>query len=459
MRSLFEKFVVGSWNRLAAPSRPRANEGGLDLGFRVFDDRTGPERFGIPQVVRAEHIVAAGRTGTGKSHMIRHLQSQDIRANRGFLCCDFHNDLTPFVLSTIAEEETRRGVDLSHRLIVIEPSDREYSVGLNLLAAAQGELSFLQIAELAAILRQRAHLDHLGARTEELCRNALHLLADNDLTLLELTALLTNEAFRAACLTRSTNQEVSDYFRRRYDQQTDAMQAVYRDALLNKLSEFVADPRLRHLIGQQRSTFSLIDAIDNGYWIILALDKGRLGEQAATFCSLFLTKVKNALFARRRRQLFTIYADEIQNLIYDGAALETFASEARKYGVGLVSAQQYLGQLPVQTQAALMAVGTHAFFQLSSQDADKVASAFDGGKRLAELLKNLPKRHMVVKSGHHHWQHVMVPKVAMPQSNFADLYNRCRLRWARRRTDVEAEIRARAREAARGTEDALREWE
>src|SRR4029077_12271960 len=182
------------------------------------------------------------------------------------------------------------------------------------------------------------------------------------------------------------NADVVSYFQTRFDTRSEAMQGVYRDAILNKVSGFTTDQRFRHILGQQRSTFSLLDAMDRGRWVILNLDKGRLGEQASTLGSLLLTKLKNALFARSRRQLFTLYADEIQNLVaYDGAGLETLLSEARKFGISVVIAHQFLEHYTPQMRAAIMAVGTHVFFQLSSIDADRMASALDGGKRLVEV--------------------------------------------------------------------------
>jgi hypothetical protein len=290
-------------------------------------------------------------------------------------------------------------------------------------------------------------------------RNALHVLADNNLTLLELAPLLTSPTFRAACLNRVQNTEVSSYFRTRFDTRSEAMQGVYRDAILNKISGFTTDQRFRHILGQQRSTFSLLDAMERGRWVLLNLDKGRLGEQASTLGSLLLTKLKNALFARNRRQLFTLYCDEIQNLVAYDAGLDTLLSEARKFGISVVSANQFLEQYPPQMRAAIMAVGTHIFFQLSSGDAEKMSSALDGGKRLAEVLKNLPKRHIVVKSGSHRHQEVLVPNVAEADADATDLYNRCRARWARRRTNIEAEIRQRHRQANRTTEEELNDWE
>jgi len=127
--------------------------------------------------------------------------------------------------------------------------------------------------------------------------------------------------------------------------------------------------------------------------------------------------------------------------------------------LAFVSANQFLEQYPAQMRAAIMAVGTHGFFQLSSIDADKMANSLDGGKRLAELLKNLPKRHMVIKSGSRRPEEVLVPNVTDPGGDYTDLYNRCRARRARRRTDIEAEIRRRQQQANRRTEEVLNDWE
>ena len=176
-------------------------------------------------------------------------------------------------------------------------------------------------------------MDALGARTEELLRSSLHVLVDNGLTLLELTPVLTNAAFRHACLEKATNIEVEDYFRSRFETNSEAMQAVFREAILNKVSTFTADPRFRHILGQQHSTVSLLEAMDRGCWIVLHLNKGRLGEQAVTLGALILARLKNALFGRSRRSLFTLYCDEIQNLVSIDSGLDTVLSEARKFGL------------------------------------------------------------------------------------------------------------------------------
>jgi hypothetical protein len=460
MKSFFEQFLSWAWNRMVSKPVHPTNPYSLSLGTQVIDGQVATSKIVIPQLKRAEHMAILGKTGTGKSSLLRYMASQDIACNRGFIFFDLHGDATPVLLRLFARQQQATRNDLTTKIIIIEPADAEWSVGLNVLEGGNTRHSFVQIAEFAQLLKQRWHLDSFGARTEELLRNGLLLLAENQLTLLELAPLLTDDTFRARCLRGAGNSEPRDYFAVRYNQASEGMQTMFRDAVLNKVSAFTSDPHFRHILGQQRSTFSLINAIDSGYWIILNLDKGRLGEHAATLGSLLLTKIKNALFARRRRQLFTLYCDEIQNLVSFDSGLDTLLSEARKFGIGVVSANQFLDQYPPQMRAAIMAIGTHILFQLSSADADKMAAALDGGKHLAEILKNLPQKNLVVKTGHHHYERVIVPEFEPARTDYHDLYNRCRARWARRRADVEREIRGRIRtDQAQENREALHGWE
>jgi hypothetical protein len=119
-------------------------------------------------------------------------------------------------------------------------------------------------------------------------------------------------------------------------------------------------------------------------WGVLNLHKGRLGEEAVTLGSLFLSMIKHALFSRKTRDLFTLYCDEIQNLVSFDSGLDTILSESRKFGISVVSANQFLEQYPARIRAAILAVGTQIFFQLASSDAQHIATALDGGRPLAE---------------------------------------------------------------------------
>jgi hypothetical protein len=135
--------------------------------------------------------------------------------------------------------------------------------------------------------------------------------------------------------------------------------------------------------------------MDEGYWVLVDLPKGKLGAQASTLGSLIFSTFKNAIFGREKRSVFPIYLDELQN--FTGSDIETVLTEARKFSTPITSANQIFAQLPVELRAALLSVGTQVFFRLSPSDAAEVAHALDGGKTLAERLKHLPQRHAIVK--------------------------------------------------------------
>lgn len=424
----------------------------LALGRIVSDGEVTRREEKLSDTRRMQHIAILGKTGTGKSSLLRSFCEQDIQQGRGFAYFDLHGDATPFILRRVALEEQRKKCDLSSRLIVLDPSDPDWSAGLNVLAG-DTRSRFVQVAEFTELLKRRWHLDSLGARTEELLRNSLHVLAENGLTLLELEPLLVNAAFRSVCLQRSLNPDIKQYFEARYNAMSNGMQIMVREPILNKTSAFTADPHFRHILGQQKSTVSLSEAMENGYWVVLNLHKGRLGEEAVTLGSLFLSMIKHSLFSRTTRQLFTLYCDEIQNLVSYDSGLDTILSESRKFGISVVSANQFLEQYPAKMRAAILAVGTQIFFQLASADAQHIASTLDGGRPLSDLLENLPRGHMVVKTGSEHWEELRARRIYDPNVNVSSLYDRCRERWTRPRSEVEDDIAHRYELI-----DRVREW-
>jgi hypothetical protein len=255
-----------------------------------------------------------------------------------------------------------------------------------------------------------------------------------------------------------SNLEVRQYFELRYDQASDAMQATMREPVLNKTSAFTSDPRFRHIVGQP-STFSLREAMDEGHWVIVNLEKGRLGEQALTLGSLILALFKNALFTREKRSLYTLYCDEIQNLVAYGGGMETMLSESRKFGVGIVSANQFLDQYPPDMRAAILSIGTHMFFQLSSADAREIAQALDGGRPMGSMLRNLQPRHAVVKSGSDDPVEIRVPQIPATSVDFTDLLNRVRYARGRVRAHIERDIARRVGAASPGAKEVLDRYE
>lgn len=163
------KHLRTLWNRLKFSRTRTGNQGKLDLGESICDGEVSRKRLVIAQTRRTEHVAILGKTGTGKSSLLRSLCGQDVAGDRGFVFFDLHGDATPFLLRRVALEERRRRCDLSEKLIVIDPSDAEWSVGLNVLARTGRSSAFVQIAEFAELLKHRWHLESLGLARKSCC--------------------------------------------------------------------------------------------------------------------------------------------------------------------------------------------------------------------------------------------------------------------------------------------------
>jgi hypothetical protein len=199
--------------------------------------------------------------------------------------------------------------------------------------------------------------------------------------------------------------------------------------------------------------------MDDGTIILVDLNKGLLGKHSATLGSLLMAQINSAVFGRKSRSIYSLYLDEIQNLLTADSDIDVLLAEARKFSISVVSANQYLDQFPKNMRSAVQAVGTHIAFQLSSDDATAQATMLGGGKLLSELLKNLPKRHFVVKSGEYPWKQVAAPDIKLPKTTFYDLLERSRKHYTRLRTEVEQEIQARRPAQTQAREEALSDWE
>ncbi len=334
---------------------------------------------------RLRHLYILGATGYGKTKLIESLIRQDIKNRSGSALVEPHGDLTRNLLSFLANKFLQTGLDeLGRRLILIDPSNRQWAIGFNPLEATNG--NFPAMLELLEILKRFWGGTYWGPRMDELLRNTLITLCENNLTLLEARPLLINESFRRRLIDNVSFGEVKDYWLYRYNPLSDRMQAIYREPVLNKVSAFVADPSIYRIIGQSRSTVNFREAFDQGKWLFLNLNKGQLKENIRLLGTLFLTKIKQAALSRAdtpedQRRPFFVFIDEFQNFIGNDD-LEEMLSETRKYRLGLTLAHQNLDQLPRELRSAILGnVGTEIFFRMSHHDASQISSEMDPKER------------------------------------------------------------------------------
>src|SRR4051812_19700862 len=128
MTDFVENLLARFWNSVVVAEKKAYDGPGLELGSMVVDGREVEQKVLLPTGARPEHIAVLGRTGTGKSTLLKRLAAQDIREDRGFAYFDLHGDATPELLRRIADQERSRGIDLSGRVIVIEPADPDSSI-------------------------------------------------------------------------------------------------------------------------------------------------------------------------------------------------------------------------------------------------------------------------------------------------------------------------------------------
>src|SRR5580765_2930623 len=127
--------------------------------------------------------------------------------------------------------------------------------------------------------------------------------------------------------------------------------------------------------------------MDEGKIVLVNLAQGKLGEDnAALLGAMLITKIQLAAMNRVRkkeedRRDFYLYVDEFQN--FATSSFVKILSEARKYRLNLILANQYIAQIPEDVRAAIFGnAGTMLSFLIGAQDASFMAKEF--GERFKE---------------------------------------------------------------------------
>lgn len=336
----------------------------------------GPDRaISISPKQRSQHIYVIGATRSGKTKAIESWIRQDINKGKGIGVIDPHGDLVNDILEYIA--------GMPHfdprRLVYIDPSDPVKCVSFNPLEVQAGLGHYSQIMELVGAFK-RIWADSWGARMEEILRNTLLTLAINRLTILEAGRLLTDKKFRAFLLSQNLPNDVKNYWKYRFNPLPEREKAVWIESSLNKINTFCADPYIRVIMGQIKSTFDLRNIMDSGKILLINLSKGKLKENAFLLGALLLAKIQMAALSRvdmpkPQRTPWHLYVDEFQNFATD--SFSEILSEAAKFGLSLTLAHQNLDQLKRETPnlkgAILGNAGTHVYFRISREDAEILA--------------------------------------------------------------------------------------
>lgn len=378
--------------RSAAASRvPAVDLAGRSLtvfGEAVF--RGHATRFGLLPEDRLRHTWIIGKTGTGKSTLVRSLVAQDLQNHVGLAVLDPHGSLAAEV-ATLASTTP-------HRLVVrIAPGEEGASPSFNVFRRGPSPIAEhgLLASELVSVFKHR-WADSWGPRMEHYLRFGILAVAHHPRASLGLLhRFYLDEDLRQRVVDRALDPYIRDVWEREFASLSPRLRSEALAPIMNKLGSLVAHPVAGPMLRGERSRLDFDLYLEKRVVLIVDLAVGRLGEDmAALIGSLILSSLYLASMRRGRSSPpFFCYLDEFQHFV--SGSIPTVLSESRKYGLGLVLSHQYLGQLGEHVRDAVLGnVGTRLFFRIGAQDARVLGPTLEPTYTAGDLML-LPAYHAI----------------------------------------------------------------
>ena len=411
--------------------------------FGMTNFRGINHQFGMLRSDRSRHIYIIGQTGTGKTGTLALLALSDIFHGHGYAIIDPHGD---FAVDNMRFIPGSRLDDV----VYFNPADTAFPLGFNPLEVTNQNQKTNISSEVIGVLK-RMFGESWGPRLEYILRYTILALLDRpSTTMLDITRMLTDKKFREETLSYCEDAVVTNFWRIEFASWNDKFVAEAISPVLNKVGAFTANPIIRNIIGQPKSTFDIRKIMDEGKILIVNLSKGLIGEDNASILGAFLvTKIQLASMSRadieriEDRRPFYLYVDEFQNFATDSFA--TILSEARKYGLNLAVANQYISQMSETVRDAVFGnVGTMVSFRVSADDAPILSKQFEPQFEPNDLLQMHNRDfviNMVISGEKAPAFNAKTLTLPIPQTdNTGRIIENTRRNYSRSRIEVEQEI-------------------
>jgi energy-coupling factor transporter ATP-binding protein EcfA2 len=362
------------------------------IGITNF--RNTNKRFGIKDKDRLQHMYVIGKSGTGKSTLLQNMAISDIERSNGLCIIDPHGDIATEILKYIPEGRKQD-------LIYFNATDLENPIAFNPLKAVHPKYHDLVASGLISTFR-KIWIENWGPRLEYILRfSLLTLLWVPDATLLDIQPILTDAGYRRKALAYVKDEHILSFWENEYDKYTPRLRNEAIAPILNKTGLFLTSNALRRIVGQKTSSFRLQQVLDKGKILIVNLSKGQIGEDASSLIgAMLINSIQLAALYRAHqpehiRRPFYLYIDECHSFVT--LSFTTILAEARKYGLSLFLAHQYIEQLDERVRASIFGnVGTMISFRIGAKDAEHMAKEFHPVFTQEDLV-NLPRYHMYLK--------------------------------------------------------------
>lgn len=350
--------------------------------------------FGIKMDDRRRHMYIIGKTGMGKSELLKNIAIQDIQAGRGLAFVDPHGDPVKDLLDYIPQER----ID---DVIYVNPSDMEHPVAFNVMESVDPDKRHLVADGIMAVFK-KLWIDLWSARMEYILNyTILALLEVPETTLLGINRMLAEKDYRKWVVEQITDPEVKAFWTQEFAKWEPRYVMEATAAIQNKIGQFVSNVLIRNIVGQSKSSFDVRKAMDEQKILLIDISKGKVGEDASRLLGgLLVTKIQIAAMSRAdipmsERKDFVLIVDEFQN--FATASFANILSEARKFNLSLVVAHQYVAQMDEAVADAVFGnVGTIVAFRVGAEDAELLEKEFSP-EFLATDIVNLGKREIYLK--------------------------------------------------------------
>lgn len=384
-------------NAKNAPAPDLIPQEGMFLGNSKYRGEMRPVFMQLDD--RRRHMYIIGKTGTGKSEFLKEMILQDIEEGYGVCAIDPHGEFVEDILQLMPPHR-------ADDVIYFNPSDLSRPMGLNMMEADTEEQRHFVVSSVIGLM-YKLYDPHrtgiIGPRFEHAIRNAmLTIMYKKGSTFIELVRALTDAKFVEELLPYVKDPVVKRYWTDQIAQTSDFHKSEVLDYIVSKFGRFVTNKTMRNIIGQPQSAFNFRKAMDEKKVVLCNLSKGILGEEDAKFLGLILVpKVLTAAMSRqdipmKQREDFFLYVDEFQNYATEDFA--TILSEARKYRLSLIVANQFVGQIDEEVKNAVFGnVGTIVSFRVGVPDANFLQHEFTPTFSETDLT-NIEKYHVYIKT-------------------------------------------------------------
>lgn len=354
--------------------------------------------FGVKTKDRRQHMYVVGKTGTGKTALLKNLALQDIHAGRGIGIIDPHGEFVEEVLAQIPPERTKD-------VVYFNPVDSDYPIGFNILEVSDPKYKHLVVSDLLGIFT-KIWANVWSARMEYILQNCIMALLDTPATtLLGIPRLLVDKDYRQKIVANVKDPVVKSFWVHEYETWRDQFRNEAIVPIQNKVNQFLNTSFIRNIVGQPQSSLKVAEIMNERKILLVNVSKGRIGEDnSALLGAMIITKIQLAAMERVRifeedRKDFYLYVDEFQNFATDSFA--NILSEARKYRFNIIIAHQYVAQLvtDISTKvrdAVFGNVGTMIAFRIGAADAEYLETEFTPEFMPLDLI-NLPNYHVYLK--------------------------------------------------------------